>query len=783
MKKSIIAIALASLFIGGGVNAETLSYDGNTPGTLGVASDHPGNGESLVINGNYKNGIGGQNNDVTVKDWSSISISLTNETIGQSDVVGIIARKGKTTVVNTSGDLDVTVSGKAKQNTDPIPVHAYGGKIEINAGGNINLSSVGNAIMSQPTMNDGGKFSSSVSLTAKGDIVIESDGAAVLAGLLQGGLDTQSSSVDLTATNVSITSKNNVAVEIYDTDHTWNPDSPRAGDASAIIHADKKLALNGLYGIYQLRNGAQSPIGSTSKFTAGEEISITGTDVGIRATNGSGVDSPNNLNIYAPKIGVTGDSMAAVMADAGANIQFAGDEQGTTNTNVTLSSDKDAVQTVDSSTVGFTNATVNVVNGNINSNGKEEAKGALELNNSNVEMNGGNFKANTLTGTGNSSVTLNDANSTVTVTDNQKKDLVIAAGGALNDTFNTPEDAAAALKGVTNITNNVTAGGSNSFAGQSGVISDAFTADADGKITSRTLNSTLDSYGNYTAMTLLQWRNEVNHISQRLGDVRDSSKTVGAWARVYGYDSSYSDNVSIGLKANSIQVGGDYRLNNNWLAGGAFSYTNGDGTLSNGTADTDGYSLAAYLSGFFDCGAYVDFVGRVGRLSTDITAINNATTFQGSYDNTTLGLSAEVGYRLNLNKTFYVEPQAELAYGYVKGDDFTSSNGVSIDQDNLQTLVGRFGARVGASFAEGTGTVFAHASVNHDFLGDVDYTAKFGTVSRDLSSDIGGTWYTYGVGAQFNTSKNLNFYGTLERSNGTDYQEDYRYSVGMSYRF
>ena len=39
------------------------------------------------------------------------------------------------------------------------------------------------------------------------------------------------------------------------------------------------------------------------------------------------------------------------------------------------------------------------------------------------------------------------------------------------------------------------------------------------------------------------------------------------------------------------------------------------------------------------------------------------------------------------------------------------------------------------------------------------------------------------VGAQFNTSANLNFYGTLERSNGSEYQEDYRYSVGMSYRF
>ena len=107
-----------------------------------------------------------------------------------------------------------------------------------------------------------------------------------------------------------------------------------------------------------------------------------------------------------------------------------------------------------------------------------------------------------------------------------------------------------------------------------------------------------------------------------------------------------------------------------------------------------------------------------------------------------------------------------------------------IEQDNLQTLVGRLGTRIGASFAEGAGTVFAHASVNHDFLGDADYKVSYGTKApRDLSVDIGGTWYSYGIGAQFNTTKNLNFYGTLERSNGTDYQEDYRYSVGLSYRY
>lgn len=530
-----------------------------------------------------------------------------------------------------------------------------------------------------------------------------------------------------------------------------------------------------------------------------ENINIKGGDTALFIKNPISGQSPDKVTatLNATKVTLTGNvtGNGSALTTSNGSVKIAADEltlngyksintEESTGNNIELSSRSDnSTITVNSNgQVFLTDGSTLALNNAEFKSGEDKqffSAGIVELNNSNVEMNGGAFEAVTLTGTGGSSITLNDANSTVTVTDNQKKDLVIAAGGALNDTFNTPEEATAALKKATTIKNNENAGGSNSFAGQSGALSDAWTADSDGNITSRTTNQSLDAFGNYNAMTLVQWRNEVNHISQRLGDVRDSSTTIGAWARVYGYDSSYDDNVSIDFKANSIQAGGDYRINNTWLVGGAFSYTDGEGKFSNGSADSDGYSLAAYLSGFFDCGAYVDFVGRIGRLSTDITAYSDASEFKGSYNNTTFGLSAEVGYHWKLNDTFYVEPQAELAYGFVKGDDFTGANDVRVEQDDFQTLVGR----LGASFADGAGTVYAHASVNHDFLGDADYTASLGSVSRDLSVDIGGTWVSYGIGAQFNTTKNLNFYGTLERANGSEYQEDYRYSVGMSYRF
>ena len=52
---------------------------------------------------------------------------------------------------------------------------------------------------------------------------------------------------------------------------------------------------------------------------------------------------------------------------------------------------------------------------------------------------------------------------------------------------------------------------------------------------------------------------------------------------------------------------------------------------------------------------------------------------------------------------------------------------------------------------------------------------------QKLSEDLGGTWVSYGFGGQINVKDNWSFYGSLTRANGSDYQENYRYSVGTRY--
>lgn len=394
----------------------------------------------------------------------------------------------------------------------------------------------------------------------------------------------------------------------------------------------------------------------------------------------------------------------------------------------------------------------------------------------------GSMSIGTLTGS-NNTIEVQTIDQGVTVNNNQSTGLVYQSLGDDADKYGTQ----GALQKIADMIQSSEQGFTAKVA--DGLVDGAGQAEfnAAGEMTSMSKSEslTMSALKQFNNATLAQWRYETNHLSERLGEVRNNLGETGAWARIYGADSKITDNVTTEVQTNTIQVGGDVTVGGNWIVGGAFSYTSMDGDISNGAADGETYTLAAYASGFFDCGGYVDVIGRVGRMSTDIDAFTSSgSRFDGSYNNTALGLSIETGYHWNINQTFFVEPQAELSYGYVFGDDFSTSSRVQVEQDNFQSLVGRLGARFGATFPDNAGTFYFQASVNHEFLGDNDFDAGLeGQTKQHFSSELDGTWVSYGLGVQFSATDALSVYGSLSRADGDDYQDDYRYSVGLRYVF
>lgn len=306
--------------------------------------------------------------------------------------------------------------------------------------------------------------------------------------------------------------------------------------------------------------------------------------------------------------------------------------------------------------------------------------------------------------------------------------------------------------------------------------------DKDGTVTGTTTaaNVKLADYSSLNAMSLVQWRNEINHLTKRLGDIRAAEGSIGAWARVYGGESQWGSGNEVEMDHTTIQVGGDYRVNNHWIVGGAFSYTDSDADLAKGAATGDSYSLAAYATYMADGGSFLDLIARYGYLKNDIDS-GNMSLETGS---SAFSLTAEMGHTFRfMEERAYIEPQVEFTYGFVSGDDDTASNGVKIEQDDFQSFVTRIGVRTGFDFPKKAGTIYGMVSYSYDFLGDADGMASEGNLRQALSEDLGGGWVSYGIGAQVMFGKSSYFYGELERTSGGEVDNPYLFNAGVRITF
>ena len=806
MEKNILAVAVSLALVGSVAAAEgnpvVITSDNSTYMQAKDAVAHTAfqdqsiqgatGAETLAIEGSYTEGIFAASTGVTIDNLAGLSLhikDIEDKTIG---INGLHAANGRTLKIDV-GSLSLAASGKQTQKEpwiqSPVLIHAYGGNVDLDISGNVFLEAdSGNAIMVQHTNSGDTTHEASLAMNVGGDIDIRTGNAtSIMVATLQGnteGGSAKGAHLQMSGRNISIHSQGQVGLYVSNNDSNWGPG---LGPSTAQLHAQEEMSIyGGFFGMY-----SNSPKAETT-LEAGHALSVEGGSSAVFVKGADGVQTDQKVTFRAPEVSIVShgkansikETVAALDIDEHTNVIFEGVGGGATNVTIRSENDKNAVSIGASGKLVAKNAILHVEQGNV-----AASAGTMALSNSTVELgNDVKMDLGTLEGNGNTIVFNSTKAGTVKIKTAESNVTVLASGHA-NDQFGSAAQFLSAMRGEGEGQSNgiveVGGGAVVTLGAEAGAVAGAWRIGEDGQIVEEE-NAGLSAFREFSTATFAQWRLENNHLSQRLGDLRADLGKSGAWARVYGGESKITDGVDVKLQTTSVQVGADTTVAGNWIVGGAFTYTNLDADISNGTGDSDSYSLAAYATGFFDCGGYVDVIGRVGRLSTDISASTLSASggvLDGSYDNTAFGLSAEVGYHWKLTDMFYVEPQAELAYGYVLGDDFSASNGAKVSQDDFQSLVGRFGARFGANFAQNKGSLYLHASVNHDFLGDVDGTARAGARTESLDGDLGGTWVSYGIGAQFNTDADLNFYGTLERSHGNDYTDSYRYSVGMRYVF
>lgn len=297
-------------------------------------------------------------------------------------------------------------------------------------------------------------------------------------------------------------------------------------------------------------------------------------------------------------------------------------------------------------------------------------------------------------------------------------------------------------------------------------------------------NPNVNGIAEMTALGLHIWRNEIDDMHRRLGELRDSSADAnGLWTRIYNGKASFGGQ-DITNTYTAFQFGYDHQVTPGFWLGGAMSYTYGDNDFRYGGGDSNLLAFTGYGSWLWDSGVYLDVTGKIGRMKNSFDIALNDIRSSGDYHTNAVSVSAELGWRFYPLNNVFVEPQLEMWYGHVFDAQYETSTGVSVDQASTESLVGRAGVKLGIKCPNNRGSAFIKASVLHDWQGDADFRfGKSGAVSRTISEELGGTWYEYGIGADLNATNQLHFWADLERGEGGEVDTDYRVTVGMRYSY
>ena len=290
------------------------------------------------------------------------------------------------------------------------------------------------------------------------------------------------------------------------------------------------------------------------------------------------------------------------------------------------------------------------------------------------------------------------------------------------------------------------------------------------------------------------WRIEGNNLMKRMGELRSDKEAAkgGVWARYYrgelSADSAYDRSFSQDYTAfqGGIDKVQDYK-GGKLYTGIAVNRIDSNAGYTAGSGDLSSTGVGVYASWLGSKGHYLDVIARGSKLTNDFKLVDlSGNAAKADYDTWAYGISAEYGYRQDLNAGWFVEPQAELSLGHIGSADYTMSNGGRIENDGVDSAVTRVGILGGKEFTIGgrPSNAYVKASVLHDFGGNGGATGYYGNDSRALQTgDLTGTWYEIGLGANLGIAKNSNLYFDALKTFGGDLRTDWQFNAGLRFTF
>lgn len=761
-----------------GVNAVTqssVSISGNTADIRTVGGKHGSNGE-LGSAALYAN-----NGNITV-DADKVVVNTTN---AKEQAFAVYSNWGSDIKLGKDANAEVQISSSSEGTAMGVAVASAGsgtpadGKVTIH-GAKINVSAEGKNARGLYAQDNNrisvGNAGSDIQISAKGE-----DAVGVLA-LIHGSVDLNGKNAVINAEgsqasegihvqNNDMNDKDNRATVNVNTENTTiNAKSALVAMSNSVLNVSSNLVTHGKNAILT-RGNSDVNINVDGKHTTQLNGDIVFNYDG--ASSGTGIDSNVNVNLNGEGSFWTGNTKA----------------EWNTSTDGKPSDDK---MNVSHMTLQVENGaqwnptSVKEVGDNSASAGSQAvALNSLKLNNGVVNLDSDKLGANSPVKveniSGNGTITTNSLDNKLVIDDKATgTKLKVEGSGEIGDKILAGKATLEELAGTAKVGDKTA---SDEVETLDGIIAGKMFAKvgANGEIDASTIKTAVQQHNQAVSsmanLSLMTWRQENNDMNKRLGEVRASEGNQGIWARMARGQSKYGAQ-GIKNQYNYYQLGYDSKISDDWILGGAFTYTDGDSSYTNGSGTNKHTGFAVYGSNLRDDGSFIDLIAKYAHMKNDFDV--NGGVGSGDYSTNGLSFSAEYGKRFH-QESYWIEPQAELTYGRVSSADFMTKNGASVHQDSMDSLVGRLGFSLGKDIKQGN--VYVRASYLYDFQGDTSVTMSKGGAATPFKTDLGGGWWEFGVGTNLDLGHDTHFYLDVETTAGGDVDTPWQWNAGVRYSF
>lgn len=302
-------------------------------------------------------------------------------------------------------------------------------------------------------------------------------------------------------------------------------------------------------------------------------------------------------------------------------------------------------------------------------------------------------------------------------------------------------------------------------------------------------------------MNYYLWRDQSERLTKRLGITCFDEERAGVWTRMSDSSISSSGIYGSDAKVKTYTIGYDFKHNSDEhltaadakktrdFSGLAFTYIKGSSSMNGyqvsdalqvagGRSDIRGGALTAYHTHTSQSGSYADYVLRYSSYDNDfkLDGVNGSAKSHG------LQASAEYGYRLENDHGLFVTPNAQFTLGHLYNKAFTTSNGVHVASDHLNSAILSMGVDVGQKLGDQS-QVYAKVRYNTE-LGDRVSAAFYqDDASAFCNGDSNGSWWEYGLGFDLKAGHASHLFMDAERASGSGFSKDWSWRIGARFDF